>query len=295
MERAIDPETVRAALDADVRGIVEKQEAGKTLTATERKTLESWLASQVVDEEPEEEAAVEFALDPGPVVELRTQQDVADAYGYSIRQVKNWIREGRKAGKPCPYERPEEMPAWFEVVFAPRECPERLRSAVQCLLEGAREPASSAKPAGPRVVTEEDLVDEEVGFEATLKRALRREAVLDLRLRKAIEEGDPRADALETQWGKAAARVRELEKAAPAILEAQGVYVRRADVKTALLEIAGVIPKGILSELKRRWQALRACESIEEFEAEASEGLAAALRELCESRFADPLELEVAS
>lgn len=287
---------VQEALVADLRRRVERTAAGKA-TAADRKVLEQYLASQA-PEQVAEAPAGDFKLEADPVDELpaMTQKEVAAAYGYSLRQVKNWCRDGRKAGMACPFRRPALMPAWFEAVYAPRECPERLLGVVGALRAGERsEPVAEARSSGgPRVVTESDLVEVEVGFEATLNRALRREALLDLRLRQAIEGGDPRADALETQWGKAAARVRELEKAAPAILEAQGVYVRRADVKEALLEVAGVLPKGIRQALRGRWHAIRSAESIDAFDAEVSEGLAAALQGLCESRFAVPLELQVA-
>jgi hypothetical protein len=89
--------------------------------------------------------------------------------------------------------------------------------------------------------------------------------------------------------------VRELEKAAPGILAAQGVYVRRADAKAALMEIGQGIEKTIRSELRKRWKALRGAETIDGFDAEVSEGLAAALRGLCESGFMEPLVLEGAA
>ena len=296
-------EAIRKALEGDLERILQLQAAGEPLSARDRGVLERELARQAAGEEPEEcNEGSDLALksDLGGLFNFATTGAGAEAYGYSLRQVKNWKREGRVRGMPCPLEEPAKMPAWFEAVFAPRECPQRLRDAVQRLLAegpggGAAEEEPEKEPELPVIPPE--VTDEEVGFEATLRRALQREALLDKRLQAAILAGDPRADALETQWGKAASRVRELEKAAPAILEAQGVYLRRAEVKRELVGLAVGLPKAVKQGLRGRRRELLEALQLAELEAldRALEDLVAEVfADLCAARFADPLELEMA-
>lgn len=295
---------IQAALEGDLERILALQAAGKPLSARDRGVLRRELERERAAEEQDEGnegSELQLSSDAGPGFSFPTTGAGAAAYGYSERQIKNWKREGRLRGLPCPLERPEEMPAWFEAVFAPRACPDRLRDAVARLIKtresgGAiegeapgSEPAALPAPKPPPVVSED-----EVGFEATLNRARRREALLDKRLQVAIEENSPRADSLETQWGKAASRVRELEKAAPAILEAQGIYLRRSEVKAALIQIAGAMPKTARVVLRKLRRQLQEAKTAEEYEAAVDEAVNEIFSEMCSARFADPLELEMA-
>lgn len=274
---------LEAARRAEVERILAKSKDGKVLTAGERKVLDAEI-------EARREDRPELKLTAG--IQFRKVEDAAKAYGYSVRQVKNWKRDGRKARDPVPLDHPGEMPAWFERVYNPRECPDRLRDAVAALLEGhgGEEPAAGA--AVPVVPVEVD--EREVGFEATLNRARRREALLAKKLEAAIASQAANANQLETQWANAAAALRQIEKEAPKILEAQGVYLRRVDVRAELERLGGVIPARLQGSLRKRRRELAEAETAEDFEEVLEEAVEEACRELCDSRFAEPLELELA-
>lgn len=269
------------ARQAELDRILEKSGNGKALTAGERKLL---------DAEIEARRAPELRLEAG--VEFRNLQEAADAYGYSLRQVKNWKKDGRKASDACPLDHPAEMPAWFERVYAPRECPDRLRDAVQVLLEGK---TVERGPAGPVRAPAREVREDEIGFDAMLQRARRREAMLALKLEEAQRLNEASATQIETQLTKATGALLSLEKQAPAILEAQGVFLRRDEVKDELHRLASAIPKGLKQELRKRRRQMVAAETPEDFEEVLEEAVEAACRELCEADFADALELELAS
>lgn len=293
---------IREALDADLARILTLHAEGKALSARDRKVLEQELARQAKEEREERAGSegnagreLQLESDLTGRLDFRTSGEAGEAYGYSVRQVKNWKKEGRLRNMPCPLEEPARMPAWFEAVYAPRECPQRLRDAVQKLLTEGLVAAAAPEKQPSRPVIMPVVGDHEVGFEATLQRARRREAFLDKRLQQALLDGDPRADALETQWGKAASRVRELEKAAPAILEAQGVYLRREDVRRELVAIAGNMPKAARVILRKHRRALQQAAETEDWETAVGKVVDDIFGEMCRTEFAEPLELQEAS
>lgn len=270
-----DGDVIQAALDGELQRIVAKQAAGQALSAVEWKRLEAAV------ERPE--------LKLEDLVEWSSIEAAAAGYGYSVRQIKNWKRDGRAAGRPAPLQRPADMPAWYESVYPRRQCPDRLRDAVERLLAGKtpERPAVGAAAAAPGPGLE-------TGIEAALRRAREREAELAAELVAARERQEPNMGALETRYQKASEHLVDIEKKAQSLLEARGELLYRREVKAAVTEIAGRIARGLRLELMRRRRALQAAEGPEGYEDEVRAGIEEALRELCESRFADPLELDMA-
>lgn len=294
------------ALAAEARRLIEKAE-GPGLTHQERKWLAEYDAGQggadpaggAIAEE--EEAGPALQLEAGLV--FPTLQDAAAAYGYSLRQVKNWRRDGRKAGKPCPLEHPQEVPAWFEAVYEPRTCPDRLRDAVERLLAGepARDRGGGAEGAEvPAIVShgggwgpaEPELPEQ--GLEAMLRRAEREEAEISAQLAAAKRAGAPEVAALQTRAQKARDSLSTLSARCEAQLKARGDLLPRHAVKATLQELLGKIEGGLRQEMRRRRPRIMGAASLEDYNRETEEAVEQALEELTSSRFAEPLELELA-
>lgn len=49
-------------------------------------------------------------------IPLRSFAQWADFYAVSRRTLERWVVDGKTAGKPCPYERPESMLEWWNAV-----------------------------------------------------------------------------------------------------------------------------------------------------------------------------------
>ena len=49
-------------------------------------------------------------------IPLRSFAQWADFYAVSRRTLERWVVDGKTAGKPCPYERPESMLEWWKAV-----------------------------------------------------------------------------------------------------------------------------------------------------------------------------------
>ena len=105
-------------LETDLANVVKKAQTGQPLTKREREMIEEERTKR-----QKTPSLPTFTLEgegAAPSLERMTQRELAEVWGYSHRQVKNWIAAGRAAGDPAPVTRPEDMPAWFRRIYAPR-------------------------------------------------------------------------------------------------------------------------------------------------------------------------------
>lgn len=279
-------------LERDLANVVRKASSGQPLTKREREMIEaerSRLASSQKSREPDFQ--LEGAGERSPLEGL-TQEKLAAAWGYSVRQIKNWIQEGRDKGDPAPLTRPAEMPAWFERVFAPRKCPDRLRLAVQVLLD-AKPATSAGSPAAVPVPPERIVIDEsEKGLLATLGRLRESEAVLHQKYLNAVDTDEHKANFLRKEWGQTVEQLRALEKSAPKTLEELGIYMRRDQIMRELAPLHAAILKSFRQAIRQGRHRLRATADTSEWNAVADSLVDEAATMLCESQFATPLDLE---
>lgn len=276
----------------DLANIVRKASSGQPLTKREREMIEaerSRLASSQKSREPDFQ--LEGAGERSPLEGL-TQEKLAAAWGYSVRQIKNWIQDGREKADPAPLTRPAEMPAWFERVFAPRKCPDRLRLAVQVLLDA--KPANSAgSPAAAPVPAERIAIDDsEKGLLAMLGRLRESEALLHAKYLAAVDVDENKASFLFSEWGKIVEKLRALEKSAPKALEELKIYVRRDEIMRELAPLHAAILKSFRQAIRQGRHRLRAAADTTEWNAIADSLVDEAATMLCESQFATPLDLE---
>lgn len=287
----IDDALFERLLENDLANIVRKAKAGKTLSHRERTLIEDERARRAkgVDQ-------AEFHLESeggeSPLARM-TQAELAVAWGYSVRQVKNWIADGRKAGDPAPVAKPPDMPAWFRRIYAPRECPEKLRLASLRLVDGQKPmiEVAAAAPAPARI----EIADEEKGLLAMLDRYRTAEAELHRKYMAAIDAGDEtRAQFLLSEWGKMGDKLRALEKAAPKALEELGIFVRRAEIQRELEPLHSAIMKAFRQEFRLARPRLKATMTQEEWARLVDETVEKVAMMLVETEFREPLELQVA-
>lgn len=279
-------------LERDLANIIRKASSGQPLTKREREMIEaerSRLASSQKSREPDFQ--LEGAGERSPLEGL-TQEKLAAAWGYSVRQIKNWIQEGRDKGYPAPLTRPAEMPAWFERVFAPRKCPDRLRLSVQVLLD-AKPATSAGSPTAAPVPPERIAIDDsEKGLLAMLGRLRESEALLHAKYLAAVDVDENKASFLFSEWGKIVEKLRALEKSAPKALEELKIYVRRDEIMRELAPLHAAILKSFRQAIRQGRHRLRATVDTSEWNAVADSLVDEAATMLCESQFATPLDLE---
>ena len=280
-------------LERDLANIIRKASSGQPLTKREREMIEaerSRLASSQKSREPDFQ--LEGAGERSPLEGL-TQEKLAAAWGYSVRQIKNWIQDGRAKADPAPLTRPAEMPAWFERVFAPRKCPDRLRLAVQVLLDAKPATPSPGATATAPVPPERIAIDDsEKGLLAMLGRLRESEAILHAKYLAAVDVDENRANFLFSEWGKIVEKLRALEKSAPKALEELRIYVRRDEIMRELAPLHAAILKSFRQAIRQGRHRLRATADANEWNAVADSLVDEAATMLCESQFATPLDLE---
>jgi len=304
----IEPGEAAELLASDLRRVADKAREGRPLTISERRLLAE--AAEVGDAGAENEggeggegAAAGGATNDGrglapglaPAIEWRSLAEAAEGYGYSLRQVKNWKRDGVAAGDPAPIGDPAEMPGWYERVYAPRVAPDRLREAAYQLAAQAKERGGG--DAGERARAPEAVplvAEQELGLLAMLDRLRKAEATLHAQYMRAVETQDRNSAAFyQKEWGASVERLRAAEKAAPAALEAQGIYIRRADVRRELVPIHQAIAKGTRSALKRaRLKLAAAVGDSSAWGVAVDEVLDEVFGQMAEADFAPILELE---
>ena len=281
----VTAETLARVRAAEIAAALGKLEGGRSLSRRERELLES---------EAGKGTAGDFHLEapaPGPWDQW-TQDELAVAYGYSIRQVKNWIADGKATGDPAPVRDPASMPAWFERQYAPRAAPERLRLAVQRMIEG-QAPATKEepKPAPPATA----MTEAEKGVLATLGRLEEAEAELHRQYMAAAAAGDEtRAQFLRSEWTKIAERLRAYQKSAPATLEQLGIYLRKDEVAKEMRSIHSAILQTFRQAFRRAGLRLTGATSPAEWGAEVDRLVDEIGQTLADSGFAEPLDLVAA-
>lgn len=286
----IDEGLFELILKKDLANIVKKVRAGQSLTTRERDLLESERSRR---QKPDE--AGDFQLEcvaaDNALAQMR-QAELAKAWGYSPRQLKNWLAEGRRLGDPAPVKEPAKMQEWFQRVYAPRACPEKLRLAALRLLDGQKPVPAPAAPAPPPRI---EIADGQKGLLAMLDRYRTAEAELHQKYMAAIEAGNETlASFLLTEWGKMGDKLRALEKTAPRALEELGIYVRRDDIQRELEPLHSAIMKSFRQEFRLARPRLKATTTQAEWARLVDELVEKVALILVETEFAEPLELQVA-
>lgn len=282
-------------LETDLANIVKKAQTGQPLTKREREMIEEERTKR-----QKTPALPTFTLEgegAAPSLEKMTQRELAEVWGYSHRQVKNWIADGRAAGDPAPVTRPEDMPAWFRRIYAPRECPEKMQMAVQRILAGEHgrkraNPQNSAPNAAaiPRV----EIADEDKGLLAMLDRYRTAEVTLHNKYMAAVDAGDEsRSQFLLSEWSKMGEKVRALEKAAPKALEELRIYVKRDEIQRELETLHASVLKGFRQEFRMARIKLKTARTAEEWGQAVDETVEKVSMMLVETSFSEPLELQV--
>ena len=274
-------------LERDFANIVKKSAAGQPLNKREREMIEQERARQ-----KKPATATEFQLDPVPSAFVNlTQPELAAKWGYSVRQIKNWIADGKKANDPAPLASPHEMPPWFARIYSPRTAPDRLIQAVRKISENQKTAQAATNPS--QVEERIEISETEKGLLAMLDRFRTAEATMHRRFLKYVEDGEmDKADYQQQRWEKLGEKLRALEKSAPAALAEAGIYVRKDDVTRELSQIHNGIIKNLKQALRKARAALIACQGTDEFHRKSDEIVDAACTALCEDDFAEPLELE---
>jgi hypothetical protein len=293
-ELEINDSLFAKVLETDVANIIRKASAGHPLNARERAIIEEERDRR---KNPRESVLTLEGEGPSDVALARlTQAELAERYGYSPRAIKNWISDGKKADDPCPLRRPEEMPAWFARVYAPRECPDRLLLAVQAFAVVKPAEETGPAPAPPSVAPERfEIAEGEKGLLAMLGRLREAEATLHRRYMSAVEGGrEKEANWLYSEWVKTGERLRALEKTAPKALEEMGIYVRRDEVTRELVPLHKSIIKSIRQGLRQARPVLKAAETQQDWNTAVDEVVDRVCTMLVQTKFAEPLSLEAA-
>jgi hypothetical protein len=291
-EVVIDAAFMATILETDLANIVKKASNGQPLNARERAMIEEERTRL------QKKSISAFTLEgegPATALEKMTQRELADEWGYSVRSIKGWIAEGREKSDPCPLTRPEEMPAWFARVHAPRQCPDKLRDAAQRILAGDKAKAPSVAPPPAVLMERIEIAEGEKGMLAMLDRYRTAEATLHRKYMEAVEAGDEtRAQFLLSEWSKMGEKLRQVEKSAPAALEALGIYVRRDEIQRELEPLHHAVLKSFKQALRLHRNRLRLTETTDEWNLVSDEIVNEVALMLCESDFTEPLELHAA-
>ncbi len=287
----LDAEFFDLVLETDLANIVKKARAGQPLTKREREMIEEERTRR-----SKSPALADFKLEGEgeiPALERMTQAELAELWGYSTKQIKNWLRDGRKANDPAPVTRPDLMCSWFARVYAPREAPDRMRMAAQKMLDGYRGKTESAHTSSPPEKIE--IAEEEKGLFAMLDRYRTAEVTLHNKYMSAIDAGDEsRAQFLLSEWSKMGEKVRALEKSAPKVLEELGIYVRRDAVQRELEPLHAAILKAFRQEFRLARIKLKATTGPDDWSIAVDQTVERVAQMLIETEFREPLELQVA-
>ena len=282
-------------LETDLANIIKKAQSGAPLTKREREMIDEERSRRSKISEP-----VSFQLEGEgaiPALDRMTQRELADVWGYSFRQLKNWLADGKKANDHAPVTQPDLMCAWFKRIYAPRDAPEKLRAAAARIIAGHHPEKKSgsylsASGAGlPRI----EIADGEKGLLAMLDRYRTAEVTLHNKYMAAVDLGDEvRAQFLLSEWSKMGEKVRGLEKTAPKALEELKIYVRRDEVQRELEPLHSAIIKSFRQEMRMARVRLKATDTPEAWARGVDELVERVSKMLIESEFAEPLEFQAA-
>lgn len=231
----------------------------------------------------------------GNPVKVRRRGDIprwAESYGYSVRQIKNWLADGKGAGKPPPLDEPAKMPGWFESVYSKR-CPEKLATAVGRLTgEG---PKQGEKKEAEEAIPLPDISADALGVEADLARFRRKSALAHRLHEQALERGDiSKARGYMDQATAISAEIRQLEKLLPILKAEAGEWGRMAEMEKATVDFLTVLKRALLGRASTAAPKLRDTASTAELAVVWRSEIEAVFAACCEGRFAEVLELEAA-
>jgi len=286
-----DAEFLDLILETDVANIIKKTQGGLPLTKREREMIEM---ERTRRQKSPAEPAFELEGEGASMrLERLTQRELAELWGYSLRQLKNWLADGKAANDPAPVTRPADMPAWFKRIYAPRDCPEKLRAAAHRIQEGGG--VSEKQIAPPAGVPRIEIADEEKGLLAMLERYRTAEVTLYNKYMAAIDCGDEqRAQFLLSEWSKMGEKVRSLEKIAPKALEELRIFVRRDEIQRELEPLHSAIIKGFRQEFRLARPRMKVTTTQDEWSKIVDEIVEKVALMLVETEFREPLELQVA-
>jgi hypothetical protein len=287
-------------LETDLANVIKKSQSGQPLTKREREMIEEERTKRT--KKPPLPAFILEGEGALPGLDRMTQRQLAEVWGYSLRQIKNWIADGRAAGDPAPVTQPDQMPAWFRRIYAPRDAPEKLRSAVQRIESGEygkkttnTATANSGCQTNGQQIPRIEIADEEKGLLAMLDRYRTAEVTLHNKYMAAVDAGDEsRSQFLLSEWSKMGEKVRSLEKTAPKALEELRIYVRRDEIQRELETLHGSILKAFRQEFRLARIRLKTAKTAEEWAVAVDETVEKVSTMLVATDFADPLELQVA-
>jgi hypothetical protein len=291
-EVVIDAAFFENILETDLANIVKKASSGQPLNKREREMIEEERTRR-----QKSPTHTSFALEgegAANSLDKLTQRELAELWGYSLRQVKNWIHDGRVANDPAPVTNPDKMPAWFQRIYAPRECPEKLRLAAQRLLESKATVGSKPSTVAHPPVRME-VPDAEKGLLAMLDRYRTAEVTLHTKYMAAVDAGDEtRASFLMSEWKKMGESVRGLEKNAPKALEEARIYVRRDEIQRELEPLHAAILKAFRQGFRSARAKLKSADGADAWGQSVDAVVDDIARMLVETEFREPLELEAA-
>lgn len=216
------------------------------------------------------------------------QADYAEKYGYSIRQVKNWIKDGRDKKSPPPLDTPAEMPNWFESVYS-RRCPEKLWTAVESLAS----PPTSEAPRDLAPIALPELKPGELGILQTLQRVREADARNHKLYLQALEQGDQaRANFHSKEITRLSAELRQLEKQVQTLNEKTRVVVPAVEVRNEVTSMLTSLYRQLMGGGDKFRDRLQKAETPEQFATAWKLALNEVFGVCSTTEFAEPFSLD---
>lgn len=228
-----------------------------------------------------------FGVDPKARTPRGAIPRWAERYGYSVRQIKNWIQAGRDAQDMPPFEEPGKLAAWCDRVLG--KVPPKLAEAIE-RLGGKVEPVE--RPAAAPIEMPE-VRDDELGIEAQLEHFRREMVMLQKLRRQAFEAGEmSKATGYLDQMRDVSAEIRQMEKMMPQLLQARGEMRPTDEVRRETVQALKVLRTSLLSRGRKARARLVAIGDEDEATRIWAEEIENAFREAAECGFEETLVLE---
>ena len=181
-----------------------------------------------------------------------SQSRCAEIYGVTLLTVARWVAAGKRAGKPCPMERPELMVEWYQDMIAAGEF---TKGVPQKILEAAARVSVGLAKLGaePVEAISFDPIPEgkPIDYAASLELAERNIGVVrDMFLRAQESGNDQMIIALQRTLNDALDSHRSLMRDRGKIQAEAGETLPKSEVRAALLEIHGNVTKRFRQGLK---------------------------------------------
>lgn len=185
--------------------------------------------------------------------------EAAAFWGVNRKTLNRWKEAGKKAGDPCPYKEPDKMVEWYKRVFD-KAVPEAIHST----LERIKEPAAPAPAGAPPPMSGQlpaldmsQFKPEDYNYDGMLMSMRTLLLAQQHILKEAMASGDKsRFNQATENLQQTVEALRKLEKDSGKILEQQGLTLRSADVRAAIIEAHQFIPARFKAELKRMIRVL---------------------------------------